>query len=84
MMIKAKVLALLLGFAILLIMIDMNKGAIPSGSQVDDKGRKVTIYVDGKAIHTYEKYVKVVGDEVIFKNDYTEMKFKNAKVKYGE
>jgi hypothetical protein len=44
----------------------------------------VTIYVNGKVIHTYKKYVKVVGDKVIFKNDYTEIKFKNAKVKYGE
>lgn len=75
---------MLLGIAILLIIIDMNKEAIPSGSQVDNKGRKVTIYVDDKTIHTYEKYVKVVGDEVIFKNDYTKMEFKNAKVKYGE
>jgi len=83
-MIKQKMFILLLGIAILLIMIDINKEAIPSGSLVDDKGRKVTIYVDGKVIHTYEKYVEVVGDEVIFKNDYTEMKFKNAKVKYGE
>lgn len=83
-MMKKKVLALFLGIAILLIIIDMNKEAIPSGSQVDDRGRKTTIYVDDKIIHTYEKYVKVVGDEVIFKNDYTKMEFKNAKVKYGE
>jgi hypothetical protein len=83
-MIKQKILILLLGIAILLILIEMNKEVIPSGSLVDDKGRKVTIYIDGKVIHTYEKYVKVVGDEVIFDNDYTEMRFKNAKVKYGE
>jgi hypothetical protein len=83
-MIKQKMLILLLGIAILLILIEMNKEVIPSGSLVDDKGRKVTIYVNGKVIHTYEKYVKVVGDEVIFDNDYTEMRFKNAKVKYGE
>jgi hypothetical protein len=83
-MIKQKILILLLGVAILLILIEMNKEVIPSGSLVDDKGRKVTIYIDGKVIHTYEKYVKVVGDEVIFDNDYTEMRFKNAKVKYGE
>jgi hypothetical protein len=83
-MIKQKILILLLGIAILLILIEMNKEVIPSGSLVDDKGRKVTIYVDGKVIHTYEKYVKVIGNEVIFNNDYTKMKFKNAKVKYGE
>lgn len=83
-MIKKKILALLLGIAILLIMIDMNKEAIPSGSHVDDKGRKVTIYAENKVIHTYEKYVKVNGNQVIFKNDYTKMKFKNAKIKYGE
>lgn len=83
-MIKQKILVLLLGIAILLILIEVNKEAIPSGSQVDDKGRKVTIYVDGKVIHTYEKYVKVIDNEVIFNNDYTKIKFKNAKVKYGE
>ena len=81
---KKKVLVLLLGVLILVVMIDMDKGVIPSESQVDDKGRKITIYTDDEVIHTYEKYVQVIGDEVIFKNDYTEMKLKNAKVKYGE
>ncbi|STO12765.1 Uncharacterised protein [[Flavobacterium] thermophilum] len=74
----------MLGALILFTLIGLNHTSTPEKLQVDDKGEKVTIYADGKVIHTYEKYVKVIGDEVIFKNDYTEMKFKNAKVKYGE
>lgn len=75
-------MALILGVVILFALLDLNKE--DKRSQTEDRGRRVTIYTKDKVIHTYEKHVKVVGDEVIFDNDYTEMKFKNAKVKYGE
>lgn len=78
-----------IGFLVLMVVtlftvIDLTHISIPKRTHVDDKGRKVTIYAENKVIHTYEKYVKVNGNQVIFKNDYTKMKFENAKVKYGE
>jgi hypothetical protein len=49
-----------------------------------DYGRKVTIYSEEKIIHTYEKFITVKGDTVIFQNDYTKFVLKPAKVQIHE
>jgi hypothetical protein len=49
-----------------------------------DYGRKVTIYSEEKIIHTYEKFITVKGDTVIFQNDYTKFVLKPAKVQIDE
>ena len=50
----------------------------------DDKGRQVVIYADDKVIHTYEKCIKVDGDQVVFDNGYTKIIINHAKIKYKE